>query len=131
MISGTLSFVSAGTHVVTVRATDDDIRKVDRSWRYGDGFTIAYTDLMDARSATYLGNYQVNNGLRILSATLNLTRKVVSFRTSPQAPNTTCCTPGCVAATAAANASSLANSSPTFIIRTNSPRARAMSPPSC
>lgn len=58
-------------------------------WRYNDGFTIAYTELMDAASATYLGNYQANNGLKILSATLDPTRQIVSFRTAPQTPGTT------------------------------------------
>lgn len=63
------------------------LRTVGR--RYNDGFTIVFSEPLDAASATYLGNYQVSGGLALRSATLDPGRNMVSFETSPQAPNTT------------------------------------------
>jgi uncharacterized repeat protein (TIGR01451 family) len=58
-------------------------------WRYGDGFTILFSEPMDAASATYLANYQLSGGLRLLGGTIDATRTMVSFRTTPQAAGTT------------------------------------------
>jgi hypothetical protein len=58
-------------------------------WRYGDGFNIVFSEPVDPVSATYLANYQISGGLTILSATLDPSGKMVSFRTTPQAGGTT------------------------------------------
>ncbi len=59
-------------------------------WRYNDGFTLEFSEALDPTSATFLANYQVSGGLRILSATLDPTRRnIVSLQTVPQAMNTT------------------------------------------
>jgi hypothetical protein len=63
------------------------VRTVGR--RYNDGFTIQFSEPMDAASATYLGNYQVSGGLALRNATLDPTRTMVSFETAQQLANTT------------------------------------------
>ncbi len=58
-------------------------------WRYGDGFTMTYSEPVEELSATFLANYQVSGGLRITGAALDSSRTMVSFRTTPQAAGTT------------------------------------------
>ncbi len=58
-------------------------------YRYGDGFTITYSEPVDAATATFLGNYSVSGGLRLLTAKLDPTRRTVTFTTSAQAVGTT------------------------------------------
>ncbi len=85
------NFWSSMTKSITVNVLPDGVAPtVTRTvgWRYGDGFTIQFSEPVDALSASYLGNYQVNNGLRLLSATLDQSRTMLSVRTSTQVPNT-------------------------------------------
>jgi hypothetical protein len=53
-----------------------------------NGFTITYSEPVDAVTATALGNYSVSGGLRLLGASLDVTRRSVTFVTSPQAVGT-------------------------------------------
>ncbi|MBI5383836.1 MAG: HYR domain-containing protein [Verrucomicrobia bacterium] len=76
---------------VTVTVLPDTVAPtVVRSigWRYNDGFTLEFSEPLEPVSATFLGNYQADNGLKILSATLDPSRTIVSFTTAPQAPGT-------------------------------------------
>jgi hypothetical protein len=78
--SVTVTVLPDGTAPTIVRTTGR---------RYNDGFTIQFSEPMEAVSATYLANYQVSGGLVLRSATLDPSRTMVSFETSPQTPGTT------------------------------------------
>jgi len=87
----TNQFSSAERSITLSVAADTTAPTVVRTvgWRYGDGFTIQFSERLDPTSATFLGNYSVNNGLDLLSATLDVSGTMVSIRTAPQAPATT------------------------------------------
>jgi hypothetical protein len=74
--------------------------------RFGDGFWIEFSEPLNTASAEFLGNYSVDNGLRLLTAKLDRSRRRVSFTTTPQAPGTTYT----VTLTGVTDASSAANS---------------------
>jgi hypothetical protein len=77
---------SITVNVLPDTAAPTVVRTVGR--RYNDGFSIQFSEPLNAASATYLGNYQVSGGLKLLKATLDPSRTIVSFDTSPQAANT-------------------------------------------
>jgi hypothetical protein len=83
---------SSATRSITINVTPDttapSIQRIV-GWRNRDGFTIQFSERMDAASATYLGSYAANNGLSLLSATLDASGRMLAVRTELQAPGTT------------------------------------------
>jgi len=84
-------FSSASRSLTVTVLPDTNAPTVVRcsGFRNGDGFSIVFSEPMDAASATALGNYMVSPGLLLRSATLDSSRRIVSFQTGPQAPGTT------------------------------------------
>jgi len=84
--------IGSVTRTLTVNVLADTTAPVVTrcvGWRDADGFSLEFNEPLDEITATFLGNYHVNNGLAIVSATLDSTRRIVSLATTPQAPNTT------------------------------------------
>jgi len=77
---------------VTISVTADTTAPVVQSivgWRDGDGFSIQFNEPMDKASVENLGNYMADNGLGLLSATLDPTRRKVAVQTTRQTGGTT------------------------------------------
>ncbi|HMJ91586.1 MAG TPA: PA14 domain-containing protein, partial [Candidatus Acidoferrum sp.] len=83
---------SSATQSVTITVTADNTQPTlvsCRGFRYGDGFSLLFSEPVDPVSATFLGNYQISGGLQILSATIDPRGTLVTFQTSPQALGST------------------------------------------
>jgi|GEM_PF-6802498 len=86
------NYFGSATRSLTVHVVSDTTPPtVSRcvGWPHRNGFTIEYSEPVDEATATYLANYQISGGLTIISAQLDRTGRQVSFRTTPQALDTT------------------------------------------
>ncbi len=78
---------SAATNSVTITVTPDGVAPTvvrSQGFRYNDGFSLLFSEALDPVSATFLGNYQLSGGLKLLSANIDASLTLVTFQTTPQ-----------------------------------------------